>query len=76
MVKLKFLYPELAGVLMYGGGAKAGFANATNSSTHETEMANIKMIRSANLLMQEFWPGEPAYSYPYGRPDRSERDEA
>ena len=36
-----------------------GFANATNGSTPETENATLSLIRTANQLMLELWPGDP-----------------
>jgi hypothetical protein len=59
MVALKARYPELAGVLMYGRPPNTGFANATNGSTPATENATLGLIRAANQLMFELWPGDP-----------------
>ena len=56
---MKARYPELAGVLMYGRPPSTGFANATNGSTPTTENATLSLIRTANQLMLELWPGDP-----------------
>jgi hypothetical protein len=56
LVRLKAAYPELRGVIMYGQNPRKGFANATNASTHATDMATVEMIRVANELMLEVYP--------------------
>ena len=44
-----------------GHAPNSGFANATNHSTPATNKATIEMIRSANQLMLELFPGTPAW---------------
>ena len=56
MVKLKRAFPELPGVVMFGTGPRVGFANATNSSTAQTDEATFGIIQAANDLMVEFYP--------------------
>ena len=40
----------------YGQPPNSGFANSTNQSTPQTEMATLSLIRAANQLMAELWP--------------------
>ena len=52
-----------AGVLMYGHGPRAGFPNATNTSTAASDKATIEIIQAANAIMLELYPVRKMISF-------------